>query len=127
MTLQEEMVMLWKAIRNAWKVWSINRRGVLDSAAIKLPKLKKDGTPSKVMVWHWKCAHCGEMVTDRQVDHIDPVGAFPKSEADLPYVVARLFCSIDNLQVLCKSCHAKKTAREATERAKKKKERLKDV
>jgi 5-methylcytosine-specific restriction endonuclease McrA len=42
------------------------------------------------------------------VDHIVPVGGLNKPE-DLPKFVENLFCHEDNLQVLCKVCHDKKT------------------
>jgi 5-methylcytosine-specific restriction endonuclease McrA len=42
------------------------------------------------------------------VDHICPAGSL-KSAQDLPGFVERLFCEIDNLQVLCEKCHNVKT------------------
>jgi len=124
-TLQEEMVLLWTMIRTAWTRYSPNRREVLNDCAVKVPKLKKDGTPSKVMIWKWKCAHCGELVESdqRQVDHIEAVGALPRTEVDLPNLVQRLFTNTSNLQVLCKGCHRLKSAKEATERAARKPKR----
>lgn len=61
----------------------------------------------------YKCAHCGKWFSqkDVSVDHIIPTGSLRKWDDLVPFV-QRLFCSIDNLQVLCKSCHDKKTYEE---------------
>ena len=42
------------------------------------------------------------------VDHIHPAGSLMNSK-DLPGFVERLFCEVNNLQVLCEKCHDKKT------------------
>ena len=42
------------------------------------------------------------------VDHIEPVGSF----TDWDTYVRKLFCSEDNLQLLCKECHNRKTKNE---------------
>jgi hypothetical protein len=39
--------------------------------------------------------------------------------ADLPSFVERMFCEVDGLQVLCKSCHKDKTAAERKARSSK--------
>ena len=39
-----------------------------------------------------------------QVDHIQPIGKFTNWEQ----FIIRLFCELDNLQVLCKGCHKTK-------------------
>ena len=77
---------------------------------------------------HFKCAKCGKMFKkeDVAVDHIDPIGTFTTWDN----FIARLFCSLDNLQVLCSypkkradqfnnvmSCHYQKTRKETEERA----------
>ena len=110
MTISDEMKFLWSDIRNAWRHWSPNRREVLDAAMVKIAKRKKDGTLSKVFVKHWICAKCGEPVIERDVDHIDQVGAAPRCDEDVGDAAKRLFCEINNLRVLCKPCHKKVTA-----------------
>ena len=45
---------------------------------------------------------------DVAVDHIVGAGSL-KTFEDLAGFASRLFCEIDNLQVLCKSCHQVKT------------------
>lgn len=56
------------------------------------------------------CAQCKEENSskDVQVDHVEPIG--PTKTWD--EFIERLFCEKDNLQVLCKPCHKKKTKEE---------------
>lgn len=42
---------------------------------------------------------------DVQIDHVTPIG--PLEEWNV--WIDRLFCDEDNLQVLCKECHSRKT------------------
>lgn len=61
----------------------------------------------------FRCNQCGKPfdVKDVQVDHINPIIPHGMTLDDLTYdtIVYRLFCSPDNLQVLCKPCHQDKT------------------
>jgi len=59
---------------------------------------------------HFKCNHCGGdfPATEVQVDHIIPMGK-GRTWDDW---INELFCETDNLQVLCKPCHAIKTKEE---------------
>lgn len=50
-----------------------------------------------------QCAHCGRLAT-LEVDHVVPLHLGGTD-------------AVTNLQSLCKECHARKTAREATARA----------
>lgn len=79
---------------------------VLAEAFVGKWKSKKSGRDAK----HYKCAMCEESFpsTQVQVDHIKPIGSWD----DWNYVVEALFCEADNLQVLCKPCHKKKTNKE---------------
>jgi 5-methylcytosine-specific restriction endonuclease McrA len=85
----------------------------------------------------FKCAECGRSFVDRKgakniaVDHINPVIDLKEGWVNYEVYVKRLFCSMDNLQVLCnykgeidgvKSCHKIKTANERAEMAKNRKE-----
>lgn len=67
--------------------------------------------------WEFQCACCGEWFksSDVSVDHIIPAGSLNSFE-DLAGFCERLFCSEEWLQVLCKLCHAKKTAEERKEK-----------
>jgi 5-methylcytosine-specific restriction endonuclease McrA len=60
--------------------------------------------------FEYKCNHCKKWFkgTEVVVDHIIPVGSL-NSAADLPSYVEGLFCEINNLQCLCKTCHDAKS------------------
>jgi len=59
---------------------------------------------------HYQCTSCGDEFTakDVQVDHLVPIG----KNRSWDEFVNLLFCEKDNLQVLCKGCHAIKTKEE---------------
>lgn len=63
--------------------------------------------------FEYQCNECKEWFPEKKinVDHIVPAGSL-NCAADLPGFVERLFCEIDNLQVLCESCHNIKTKNE---------------
>lgn len=73
--------------------------------------------PNKRRKWEYECAHCKGRFQDKEVsvDHIIPAGSL-KCAADLPGFVERLFCEVDGLQVLCKTCHDKKTKQERNDK-----------
>ena len=50
----------------------------------------------------------GKRVENVHVDHIEPVGSYK----DWNTYIEKLFCSEDNLQILCLACHKEKTADE---------------
>lgn len=77
--------------------------------AAKRPSKSKN----KRLKWEYRCAKCKKWHPQKQVsvDHITPAGSL-KTLEDLPKFVATLFCEEDNLQVLCKGCHDKKTQEE---------------
>lgn len=66
---------------------------------------------------HYQCSCCGELYGAKYVvvDHINPVvpvtGFVSWDDA-----IARMFCSAENLQVLCKECHRQKSKIENEER-----------
>lgn len=63
--------------------------------------------------WEYQCNKCKKWYkgTEISVDHIIPAGALNSFE-DIPQFVKVLFCDSTNLQVLCKTCHGKKTNKE---------------
>ena len=69
--------------------------------------------PLKRQRWEYQCNECKNWFPDKKinVDHIVPAGTL-KCANDLPGFVERLFCEVDNLQVLCSNCHDKKTKSE---------------
>lgn len=67
----------------------------------------------------YRCASCKSLVerSEKHVDHISPViEVGTKWSGSWDYYRDRLFVSERHLQVLCKSCHKKKTEQENTER-----------
>ena len=66
--------------------------------------------PNKRQKFEYLCASCNKYHPDKKinVDHIIPAGSLNNAN-DLPGFVERLFCEIDNLQVLCEACHDIKT------------------
>lgn len=100
---------------------------VLKSVRSEHDKFNKDGALAKKKAVRYECAMCGKlfMRTQVAVDHVDPVIPLDKEFTDWNEFVERLFCSEDNLQVLCSykikdkhkhndelSCHHKKTQQE---------------
>ncbi len=63
---------------------------------------------------HYKCATCEKLYVakDVQVDHIEPVVSPSEGFVSWDVYIQRLYCDETNLQVLCTSCHKKKTASE---------------
>lgn len=69
---------------------------------------------------HYKCAACKKhfVAKEVQVDHIEPVVNPLTGFIDWNTFVARMFCPITNLQVLCRGCHKVKSDKEKKERLK---------
>lgn len=123
----EERRTIKGALRRAFRQ-SPRMREVLQRARVELPPaLKKDGTPGVRPQVRYRCAACNELHPQKfvQVDHRDPAVPLDRREEDMTptELVQGIFCSQDNLQVLCstplkflpkgkKSCHALKTNEE---------------
>lgn len=60
--------------------------------------------------WQFECAICKNQFAQKEVevDHITPCGSL-RGWDDLVGFTQRLFCEIDGLRVLCKSCHKQVT------------------
>lgn len=65
---------------------------------------------NKRQKYEYQCNECKGWFAEKEinVDHIVPAGSLNCAQ-DLPGFVERLFCEQENLQVLCTSCHDKKT------------------
>ncbi len=103
------------ALRAATRRWP-PKYECLKGACVGVQRNKKSGRDAK----HYRCAACEECFpqSNVQVDHKEPVGQF----VDWNQMVEKLFCEADNLQVLCKPCHKKKSAAERKETIESKKE-----
>ena len=78
---------------------------------------KKLNKKTKRIAQHFLCAKCKKDFPQKEVsvDHINPV--IPKEGfTSWDSFIENLFCEADNLQVLCDSCHTKKTKKERGER-----------
>lgn len=69
---------------------------------------------------HYECNKCHKefVAKDVQVDHVKPVVDPKVGFVNWDVFIKRLYCTADNLQVLCIPCHEKKTAKERKVRAK---------
>lgn len=76
-------------------------------------KAAKKSVPKGRVRFQYRCALCSKYhpLKNVEVDHKVPAGSL-KNMDDLPGFVERLFCPADKLQVVCKPCHKKKTAKE---------------
>lgn len=127
----EERGRIKGAIRRTFRLHPA-MKDLLQEARVELPpKTLKDGSVGKKNQIRYKCASCGELFSQKnvQVDHIDTVVPLDKAESEMPFgewltTIARgIFCKKENLQVLCStkkkdlpagkySCHAQKSNRE---------------
>ena len=81
------------------------------------------------MVFHSVCDGCGDVVpeTASAVDHILPVVDPSKGFESWDVFIERLFCEQAGFQILCPTCHTKKTKEErqiATDRKRREREEL---
>jgi 5-methylcytosine-specific restriction endonuclease McrA len=82
---------------------------------------KKVNVASGRIAQHFLCAMCKNdfSSTNVQVDHKLPVVCPTEGFVSWDVYIERLFCPKENLQVLCKPCHAIKSLSETKERTKK--------
>lgn len=117
------------ALLGAWKrLFSRSpiRSKILSKARKEKVRKKKDGSISKRPNVVYLCNICKKYhkLSDIQVDHIKPVIPLNRPALSMSFdeIAERLFCSEDNLQVLCKKCHKKKSKEENNIRKELKKE-----
>ena len=70
------------------------------------------------MCEHFICKSCKNEFTSKEVqkDHIDPVVDPKQGFKNWDTFIERLFCTKENIQILCKACHKDKTNLEKKER-----------
>ena len=95
------------ALRPAWSRYPVKHQ------FLKSRQKPYSGSDKRTK-FEYYCKECKQTFKgkDVPVDDINPAGSLLKDE-DLPRFVANLFCEVDNLQLLCKECHKKKTAEES--------------
>lgn len=78
---------------------------------------RKINSATGKLAMHHRCADCKEEVTSAnvQVDHISPIVDPKVGFTTWDEFIDKLFCGVENLQVLCKKCHAVKTKEERAE------------
>lgn len=106
------------------KFWSFIRSGLRAKWSRWPPKYqvlsdakRNSKSDNKRLKYEFQCNECREWFPNKEVsvDHIVPVGTL-RSYEDLPAFVQRLFVGVDKLQVLCSTCHNKKTRTENEQR-----------
>ena len=104
------------ALRAASRRWPPKFKA-LKEAFVGRKTNKKTGK----LAMHYKCAKCKKhfVATDVQVDHVLPVVDPKVGFVSWDDFINRIFCEIENLQVMCKPCHKVKTEEEKLERKKK--------
>ena len=100
---------LTSAIRSGFRRFP-NKYIALKNAFIDRKVNKKTGK----LAAHYKCAMCKKayVAKDVAVDHVLPVVDPVVGFVDWDTYIDRMYCTVDNLQVLCTACHKKKTAEE---------------
>jgi 5-methylcytosine-specific restriction endonuclease McrA len=104
------------ALRAASRRWPPKYKALKEAFAGK-----KVNAKTGKLAMHYTCAACNKLyvATDVQVDHIKPVVDPKKGFVSWDVYINRMFCEIEDLQVMCKPCHKIKTDQEKLERKKK--------
>lgn len=102
-------------LRSGFRRWK-PKYDTLAQAFVGRKVSKKTGKLGK----HYRCAKCRKHhpSADVQVDHINPIVDPEIGHESWDKVVYNMYCDSNNLQVLCKTCHAKKTKEERSVAAK---------
>ena len=99
--------------KKPFRILSLDGGGLRGLLTVKILKWieaqtgKKVNALTKRMGMHYKCKSCKNEYPAKQVqvDHIKPVVDTKIGFTSWDEFIERLYCSKDNLQVLCKMCH----------------------
>ena len=92
------------ALRGAWSRWGPNHQTKKD-AKVGYNQYECAGYETEPHIVGSSIVIDGKRKNNIFTDHIIPVG----SDGDWNEVISNLFCEAENLQLLCKECHDKKT------------------
>jgi hypothetical protein len=103
-------------LRSGYRRWPPKFETLKDAQVGKQVNVKTNR-----VAMHFKCKKCKGAfpATQVQVDHIKPVVDAKIGFVSWDEFITRLYCGKDNLQILCKECHNKKTLKETKQRTKK--------
>jgi 5-methylcytosine-specific restriction endonuclease McrA len=106
----------WAFIRSGLRRMSMRWRPIVMDALIAARRKSKSKRNPRLK-WQFQCAICEKWKSRKyvQVDHIEPVGSLTCAEQAGDHI-NRLFCEVDNLQVVCRKCHKAKTDSQAKEK-----------
>lgn len=100
----------WTQARFNSFIKGLLRKGTMRWGPIQ--QAKKDARVDRGLYLCNGCKTVVPLTVDKKknvfVDHIEPIGKFESWDK----VVEKMFCEQDNLQVLCKDCHDRKTKEE---------------
>lgn len=84
----------------------------------KAKRGKKLNKATNRLAEHYLCNSCKQefVLKNINVDHINPVVDPKVGFIDWNTFIDRLFCGVENLQILCSSCHDRKTKKETSVR-----------
>ena len=108
-----------------WRSWVISllRRGTMRfpprNDALRAAKTeKKINEKTGRMAQHYECKSCKGHFSAKNVcvDHIEPVINPGVGFINWDTYIERMFCPVDNFQILCSNCHDIKTAKEKDEK-----------
>lgn len=93
-------------------------RDYLYAAREEFPRYTKSGKVSVIPDVYYRCAICGELFKQKevQVDHIDPVVPLDKPELEMTVGEYAYRTFMNECQVACKTCHKEKSAWENKKR-----------
>jgi hypothetical protein len=89
-------------------------KGALRRASLMWPYINQCRVNARRERGKYECAMCKELFGPKevQIDHIDPVIDIIKGFTTWDDYINRLFCDLEGLACLCKTCHESKTQAE---------------